>query len=63
MRKERGDLKVVGEADREYITFEIEPDLKERLKAKVESEERTMSQALRFLVKQYLGESIENSGN
>lgn len=45
------------EITREYISFEVERDLKERFKLKVENEERTLSQALRLLMKQYLGEN------
>lgn len=44
-------------AKQEYITVQVEEDLKERFEAKAKSEERTVSAAIRHLMKQYLGEN------
>jgi antitoxin component of RelBE/YafQ-DinJ toxin-antitoxin module len=43
-------------AKQEYITVQVEDDLKERFEEKAKSEERTVSSAIRLLMKQYLGE-------
>jgi hypothetical protein len=40
-----------------YITFQIEDELKEKFEDKVKIEERTVSSALRLLIKKDLGEN------
>jgi len=44
-------------AKQDWISFQVEEDLKERFEMKVKSEERTISSALRLLMKQYLGDN------
>ena len=43
-------------AKQDYITIQVESDLKERFEAKAKSQERTISAAIRLLMKEYLGE-------
>lgn len=39
-----------------FITVQLEDDLKDKFEEKVKEEERTVSSAIRFLIKNYLGE-------
>lgn len=39
-----------------FINVQLEKELKERFEEKIGAEERTVSQAVRLLIKQYLGE-------
>lgn len=39
-----------------FITVQLEADLKDRFEKKIIEEERSISSAVRFLIKQYLGE-------
>ena len=43
-------------AKQDTITIQLEEDLKKRFEERVKSEERTVSQRLRLLIKEYLGE-------
>ena len=43
-----------------FINVQLEKDLKDRFEDKIKLEERTLSQAVRLLIKGYLGEN-ENS--
>lgn len=40
-----------------YITVQLEDELKEKFEEKVKVEERTVSSAIRLLIKNYLGEN------
>lgn len=40
-----------------YITVQLEDELKEKFEDKVKAEERTVSSAIRLLIKTYLGEN------
>lgn len=42
---------------KDWISFQIEDDLKTRLEEKAKLEDRTVSSMLRILIKQYLGEN------
>ena len=46
----------MDEAKQEYITFQIEGELKEKFQAKCASEDITISQQLRRMIKTFLGE-------
>lgn len=46
----------MSKVEKEFISFEIETDLKARFQEKVKAEDRTVSSKLRLLVKEYLGE-------
>lgn len=45
------------EDTKDWISFQIEDDLKERFEQKAKVEDRTISSMLRVLIKQYLGEN------
>ena len=46
----------VKEKEMSFINVQLEKELKERFEEKINSEERTLSQAVRLLIKQYLGD-------